>query len=130
MYIFRLSMCRITSKVYVLKLINNKFYIGKSTNVEERIKNHFISKGSCWTQKYKPIEVVEIMDNADPFDEDKKVKQYMMKYGIDAVRGGTYSKIILSDIEKQFINRELLTALDKCFKCGLRGHFQSNCKKN
>ena len=116
------------TSIYVLRLLSNKFYVGKSTNIQNRLANHFSNKGSAWTKKYKPLEVVEIMHSADPFDEDKKVKQYMMKHGIESVRGGSYSKIILSPLEINFINRELRTAMDMCFKCGNKGHFESQCK--
>jgi predicted GIY-YIG superfamily endonuclease len=117
-----------TTSIYVLRLITEKYYVGKSTNIQNRIMSHFSNQGACWTKKYKPVEVVEILENADPFDEDKKVKQYMMKYGIDAVRGGSYSKIILNKQEVNFIKRELRTASNRCFKCGKDDHFENMCK--
>jgi predicted GIY-YIG superfamily endonuclease len=121
-------MTKLNTSIYVLRLVTEKYYIGKSNNIQNRIMSHFSSEGACWTKKYKPIEVVEIMNNADPFDEDKKVKQYMMKYGIDSVRGGSYSRINLSTHEINFIKRELRTASDSCFKCGRNDHFESMCK--
>jgi predicted GIY-YIG superfamily endonuclease len=123
-------MSRTTTSIYVLRLLNEKYYVGKSTNIQNRIMNHFSNQGACWTKKYKPLEVVEIMKNADPFDEDKKVKQYMMKYGIDSVRGGSYSRIKLTTCEINFIKRELRTASDRCFKCGENNHFENMCGKN
>ncbi len=120
-------MTRLSTSIYVLRLVSEKYYVGKSSNIHNRILSHFTNQGACWTKKYKPVEVVEILSNADPFDEDKKVKQYMMKYGIDAVRGGSYSKINLSSYEVNFIKRELRTASDSCFKCGENNHFESNC---
>jgi predicted GIY-YIG superfamily endonuclease len=121
---------KLNNSIYVLRLITEKYYIGKSKNIDKRILSHFSNSGSEWTKMYKPLEVVEIIKNVNNFEEDKKVKEYMLKYGIDSVRGGTYSKINLSNDEKHFIKRELYTAMDLCFKCGSYGHFISECNKN
>jgi predicted GIY-YIG superfamily endonuclease len=115
--------------LYVLRLMSEKFYIGKSQNIEKRISDHFINRGAEWTKLYKPLEVIEIIKNVDNFEEDKKVKQYMLKYGIESVRGGTYSKINLSKNEIFFIKKELYTAMDMCFNCGSTEHFISKCDK-
>ncbi len=39
--------------IYVLKLENNKYYIGKTDNPEIRLNSHFNFNGSEWTKKYK-----------------------------------------------------------------------------
>ena len=90
--------------IYILSCKKNKYYIG-STNrpLKERILEHFEWKGSSWTYKYPPIKVVETIQNADNFDEDKNVKKYMFKYGIDNVRGGSYSSFQLSNEMKNLI---------------------------
>lgn len=44
--------------IYVLLLENNKYYVGKTTNPEFRIEDHFCSYGSGWTSKYKPVAIV------------------------------------------------------------------------
>lgn len=49
--------------IYVLKLTNNKYYIGKTLNPDFRLYSHFDSNGSIWTTKYKPISVIEIIPN-------------------------------------------------------------------
>lgn len=57
--------------IYCLKLEKDKFYIGKSSDVNERILSHFNKNGSEWTKKYKPLEIMEVIENCDEFDEDK-----------------------------------------------------------
>ena len=42
--------------IYVLKLHNNKYYVGKTDNPDNRIENHYKNNGSLWTKKYKPIK--------------------------------------------------------------------------
>lgn len=51
----------------------------------------------------------------------------MEKYGIDNVRGGSYSKVILDANEIQFITKRIDSATDKCYKCCKSGHFAKDC---
>lgn len=51
----------------------------------------------------------------------------MEKYGIDNVRGGSYSKLILDNNEIKFITKRIDSATDKCYKCGNNGHFAKDC---
>ena len=96
--------------VYVLELDQKKYYIGKTETSKFRIDTHFDSKGSSFTKKYPPKEIYQIIPECDKYDEDKYVKKYMDKYGIENVRGGSYTKLVLSNTEIKFIQRELLEA--------------------
>ena len=116
-------------RIYILKLVNNKWYIGKSKNVKKRFKTHKNGYGAQWTKLYKPIKIEKVINTNCNYDEDKQTKKMMAKYGIDNVRGGSYSKINLCDNTKFFINKEIQTAEDRCFICGESGHFASNCEK-
>jgi len=71
--------------------------------------------------------VVEQITNADEFDEDKYTKKYMKKYGIDKVRGGTYTQIDLPEYSILALENELCSASDLCFRCNRPGHFASQC---
>ncbi len=83
--------------VYVLRLEAGKFYVGQSMYPEERIKEHFNGKGSEWTRRYPPIEVIKIIKtNAFSWraalEIETQVTLELMKiYGWDNVRGGGYS---------------------------------------
>ncbi len=112
--------------IYILELENGKYYIGKTTNVAKRIQEHINQLGSSWTKKYKYVQTIETIKTDDPFDEDKYVKKYMSKYGIDNVRGGSYVLDSLTAYEIKFIERELRGASDQCFKCGGE-HFVNEC---
>ena len=115
--------------VYILELEEGKYYVGITKNIDARMRDHRQGKGSLWTQKYKPLEnknpVLILTD--DPFDEDKYVKKTMEAHGIDNVRGGAYSRLILSNEEKYFIERELVNCSGRCFKCYKIGHFAKDC---
>jgi predicted GIY-YIG superfamily endonuclease len=116
------------TNIYILKLQNNKYYIGKTDNVEKRFLEHVNSKGSIWTQLYKPISVEKIIPNSSPFDEDKYVKEYMNKYGIENVRGGSYVTEILDEVSIFSLRKEIWAANDCCTQCGRKGHFVKDCK--
>ena len=116
-----------TLSIYVLGLEHNKIYVGKSNNVNKRIKQHMEGQGSGWTKLHKPIAPFEIIDNADKYDEDKYVKKYMEKYGIENVRGGSYIKIELDEYQLESLNNELCMSNDLCIKCGKKGHFVKDC---
>lgn len=115
--------------IYILELNENKYYIGKTKNPSFRIDEHFNQNGSEWTKKYKPIKILENIQNCDSYDEDKYVIKYMKIYGIENVRGGSFSKFNLSDSDIGVLNKMIKGATDKCFKCGASDHFIKNCKE-
>lgn len=116
--------------IYVLKLENNKYYVGRSENIQDRIEAHIQGQGSEYTKKYKVKKVVEIIETEDMFEEDKVTKRYMSKYGIDNVRGGSYSNIELSKETKEFLKKEIYGGTNRCYQCGLEGHYIKDCLQN
>lgn len=112
--------------IYVLKLKYNKYYVGKSTNPSTRLEDHFSEFGSAWTKKYKPITIHEIRPDCDDDDEDKITRQYMKKYGIDNVRGGTFCQLNLPQNEIDVIDKMIKGSSDKCYQCG-GDHFIKDC---
>jgi predicted GIY-YIG superfamily endonuclease len=116
--------------LYVLKLVQDKYYIGKSChNIWYRFSEHNKGRGAQWTKIYKPIMILENFESDNKFIEDILTKKYMEIYGIENVRGGSYSNIILRDWQIKALKHEFKTADDLCFNCGKLGHFSSECKK-
>ena len=113
--------------IYVLRLEDDKYYIGKANNAYKRIKEHFNGNGSEWTKKYKPLDIQEIIHNEDSAAEDFITKKYMFKYGINNVRGGSYISIELNHNEITVLNKEKFTANDSCFECGSSTHLIKKC---
>jgi len=114
-------------QIYVLQLENGKYYVGKSKDVIKRFEEHKSGSGSAWTGKYKPIKIVEVRDLKDHHDENNTTKDYMKKYGIKNVRGGSYTQVTLPDDVETLLQKEMMGNSDKCYKCNLGGHFANQC---
>jgi hypothetical protein len=59
--------------------------------------------------------------------EDMHVKHLMFEFGIDHVRGGSYSKCDLSSMEVQALRRELWYARNCCTRCGRHRKERDRC---
>lgn len=113
--------------IYILKLVLNKYYIGRTNNIENRLIQHKNGSASAWTKKYTMISVIQTIPNISIYDEDRYTKEYMYLYGIDNVRGGSYVKINLDYEQITSINKELWNAHNLCTRCGRNTHFVSTC---
>ena len=115
--------------VYILKLEKGKYYVGTTSHLPRRLAEHRQGHGSSWTRKYKPIKIEKSRKvNGSPgLDEDKETKEYMKKYGIENVRGGSYCSVILPNEQYESLCLELLHAQNRCSRCGRTGHYISHC---
>lgn len=129
--------------LYVLKLVQGKWYIGKTKNVERRFYQHLSGEGSKWTQLYKPIKLITTYPIKTQKDEDDATLFYMRKYGVDNVRGGSYCQTDISNapyfLQNNLINLGLVeseteTELETesetesgCYRCGRDGHCKEDC---
>jgi len=100
--------------LHVLLLTEDKLFLhGSSTT----INNDAVILLECeimheYLQKYKPLRILESVVLRQACDIDPYVKKYMKCYGIDNVRGGSYTDFELTDDEKKFIEREHMMTID------------------
>ena len=113
--------------VYILNLECGKYYVGKTTNLQSRVQQHFDGVGSEWTKKYKPLNIDRVINNCTDFDEDKWTLEYMKKYGIDNVRGGIWCQIKLNNFDKTLIEQIIIGSQNKCLQCHKSGHYIRDC---
>ena len=109
------------TQIYKLNLEGGKKYVGKTTNVNKRMNQHFSGNGAKVTQKFKPING-EIVDECYGFFADdleqKHTDENIKKHGYNNVRGGKYTNShTLTD------NSDIT-----CFKCGKVGHYANQCR--
>jgi hypothetical protein len=95
--------------IYVFRLEHSKYFVcsrieDKKTEVqlllESEIKYDYL-------KKYKPIQIINKHEESHPLDVDSYVKQYMIFFGMENVRGGTYSNEILLPHQEQVLKEEL-----------------------
>jgi predicted GIY-YIG superfamily endonuclease len=113
--------------VYALELEGGKYYVGTSANVPKRVEEHREGAGSAWTKLHAVVRLLETRRCATPWDEDAVTKAYMRQYGLDAVRGGSYSQPVLPPEVRAVLDRELRGATDACFVCGDAEHWATEC---
>ena len=114
-------------QLYVLQCAGGKYYVGKTNDVMRRFEEHKSGKGSAWTSKYKPVKMLECRTITSDHDENNVTKDYMKKYGVENVRGGTYAQVSLADDVVNVLQMEFRGNADVCYKCNLAGHFATKC---
>ncbi|HBK9529098.1 TPA: GIY-YIG nuclease family protein [Escherichia coli] len=76
--------------VYVLKLENEKWYVGYTKNILGRIKEHAMGIGAEWTKTNKPIQLVNFFIG-DHKIERRFTEELMIKFGWQNVRGARWT---------------------------------------
>jgi hypothetical protein len=89
-----------TSFIYIVKLINSKYFVSFQQSLTDFTDINY--EGMPAMELIQIIELEETNNN----NIDKIVKEYMIKYGIDKVRGGSYNKKKLDDLEIQILEYE------------------------
>lgn len=114
--------------IYILELKGGKYYIGTTQNFTIRLAQHESGVNSAaWVVLHGYNSTVRTFAYAHKLDEDNEVKKMMMKYGINNVRGGSYSNVTLTNEQNKTLERELGHARNECFKCGRKDHYAKNC---
>ena len=110
--------------IYKMNLEGGKKYVGKTTNVDRRMDQHFSGNGSKVTKKFKPIDA-KVVDEVPGFFSDAVeqdyTEEYINKYGYENVRGGMYTNS--KTLKKSSPKKKTVI----CYKCGRQGHYANQC---
>jgi len=110
--------------IYKMNLVDGKKYIGKTTDVDRRMNQHFTGNGSKVTRKFKPISG-EVIDEVPGFFSDavehEYTEEHIEKHGYNNVRGGYYTNSKTLKYEKK--QKKIIT----CYKCRKTGHYANRC---
>jgi len=86
--------------IYVLLLEDERYYVGRTTNILNRIEHHFTGYGALYTAKYKPLKVIEVVEELTREDERNKTLEIMNKYGWKKVRGSQWCSLEITEPNK------------------------------
>lgn len=86
---------------YVLKLENDKWYVGKTHNINLRYAQHLCGNGAKWTRLHKPIDCTKV---SFLISEKEMTLKYMKKHGWENVRGYAWCQCNLIKPPQDLIN--------------------------
>lgn len=118
--------------MYVLGLQHGCFYVGTTDDPKRRHGEHMRGVGSSWTKmhaplKNKPFVLLRRSVGTPGLDEDRETKEWMFKYGIEHVRGGSFVGKRLTKDQREVLEREMRHAGQRCTTCGSSSHWARQC---
>jgi hypothetical protein len=75
---------------YVLNLENNKYYVGKTFNLNLRVAQHMEARGARWTKLHKPVGIYKVLVGDV---ERQTTLDVMTEMGWENVRGGGWCQV-------------------------------------
>ncbi len=97
--------------VFVLELEHGTFLVGRTSlqtfTFEDILKRSITPTARHWLDLHRPFKILIVYQNCSAFDEDKYVKMFMKYHGVENVRGGSYSSVILDPLLKRLILHEI-----------------------
>lgn len=113
------SLIRIMSSLvsfFLIELEHGKFYAGSSSDPVKTLEECREGLGVAWTQIHRPVRMREIVQVAKAEELDGYVRQWMLQYGVENVRGGSWYSPRLTDKDRQVLCGEL-TQQRGCMVC-------------
>jgi predicted GIY-YIG superfamily endonuclease len=93
--------------IYILLLENNYYYIGESSNFIQSYQQHIDKRSADWTKLHRTVTISKVIQQTNEYTVNDCVIEYMKKYGIDKVRGGSFSDVVLSSEQLDLLSNYL-----------------------
>ena len=131
--------------IYVLELQGKKYYVGKTNHTFQRFNQHKTGSGAKWTQKHKVKDLFAFHKDMKDSDENKITIQMMKKYGVRNVRGGSWTKVNMTEAEIKRLENKInargrrrrttktpqkkarASKKNSCTRCGRTSHTVEKC---
>jgi predicted GIY-YIG superfamily endonuclease len=78
--------------IYVIQLEGDNYFVGRTTNLQRKMKQHFDGEGEPWTKLHRPIKLLKTFYvSSNGKNEERNITiEYMKIYGWQKVRGYTW----------------------------------------
>jgi len=115
--------------VYVLQKPDGSFYVGKSGNIQERMRQHAEGSGAACA-KGKCRRVPPLTPASEDLEawERAEVLARMKTHGVGKVRGWMYTTRELTEAQAEHAFSQVCEKYDLCRRCGRGGHFAASCR--
>lgn len=96
--------------LFALKLEDDNYFIGRTSNIKLALLNELNGLGSEWTKIHRPIELLSVTEiktndkNNIRRLHNSYVVTYMKKYGFQKIRGGDFYKTDVRNHKNKVIN--------------------------
>lgn len=120
--------------VYILELLHGRVYVGRTKNLRRRLDEHTGGRGSAFTRAFPPTGLMlprlgKVSGCGEAAERDETLR-YMYLRGTNLVRGWKYTRVELSDEDRDDAEANIRELFDLCRKCGHPGHFMGACRQN
>ena len=122
--------------IYILELKGGKYYVGKTNHTFQRFNQHTNHNGSKWTKKHPPVDLYDFHRDMKDADENRITIQMMRKFGVKNVRGGSWTKVNMTEQEIAKLERKITRGVRRkprrtqnkgCSRCGRTSHTAKSC---
>lgn len=88
---------------FLFELEHGKFYVGASADPVKTFEECREGLGPAWTQIHRPVRIREVVGVAHVSHLDQQVRHWMLQYGVENVRGGSWTGVRLTDRDRQVL---------------------------
>jgi len=121
--------------IYVLELEGGNYYVGKTRRTFDRFDQHREGSGAKWTKLHPVVGLYTFHKDRRDSDENMFTILMMKNFGIDKVRGGSWTNPEISDRSRKKLEKRIsgqrkrkwtYTGLP-CSRCGRDSHPVEHC---